>query len=282
MSLGLDTPIVRETVAEQVARRVLDLVAARQLRPGDQLPPERELAESLGVSRPSVREAIKGLSILGVVRSRQGGGHVVSDLDAEAILGPIRFFVALEPANIRALYDARSLIEGDVARRAALALPEAELERLDRLVNLQVAETLDAASFRRSDHAFHSALWKGCGNPFLHRIGESLFVLGHEVRDKAYETDLVRAQSWRDHRRLLDALMARDPDAAAWAAGAHMQNVYTSTVGEADFGLAGRRPPGVPDGGAASGGAANGGAANGGAASGGGAGGLPGQEGEGT
>ena len=69
-----DSPIVRESVAEMVARRILDMVTARALRPGDQLPPERDLAESLGVSRPSVREAIRGLAILGVVQSRQGGG----------------------------------------------------------------------------------------------------------------------------------------------------------------------------------------------------------------
>ena len=54
---------------------------------------------------------------------------------------------------------------------------------------------------------------------------------------RAYETDAVRAQSWRDHRRLLDALLARDPDKAAWSAAAHMHNVYNSTIGEADFGL---------------------------------------------
>ena len=74
MKLPTLDPIQRESVAEQVARRILDLVVARHLRPGDQLPPERDLAESLGVSRPSVREAIKGLAILGVVRSRQGAG----------------------------------------------------------------------------------------------------------------------------------------------------------------------------------------------------------------
>ena len=237
MKLPTLDPIQRESVAEQVARRILDLVVARHLRPGDQLPPERDLAESLGVSRPSVREAIKGLAILGVVRSRQGGGHVVSALDAEALLGPIRFFVSLEPSNIRALYDARSLIESDVARRAAVNLSDAELDRLDDLVQDQTAGIFDAETFRRSDRRFHEALWTGCGNPFLRRIGESLFELGLEVRDKAYETDGVRAQSWRDHRRLLDALQARDPEAAAWAAAAHMQNVYVNTIGDADFGV---------------------------------------------
>lgn len=234
MKLPTLDPIQRETVAEQVARRILDLVVARHLRPGDQLPPERDLAESLGVSRPSVREAIKGLAILGVVRSRQGGGHVVSALDAEALLGPIRFFVSLEPGNIRALYDARSLIESDVARRAAVAMDDRGLGRLAAILEGQAATLADPVAFRASDYAFHEAIWEGCGNPYLRRIGESLNVLGLEVRKRASETPGVLERSLRDHRELLAALEARDPEAAARAAEAHMRNVYRSTVGEED------------------------------------------------
>jgi GntR family transcriptional regulator, transcriptional repressor for pyruvate dehydrogenase complex len=218
--------------AEQVAQRILDLVASRHLRPGDTIPPERELAETLGVSRPSVREAVRGLSILGVLRSRQGGGTTVSALDAESILGPIRFFLDLEPANIRALYDARSLIEGDVARRAALAMSD---EALDRLAALDAAcreATEDPEAFRARDHAFHDAIWEGCANPFLRRIGVSLHALGLEVRLRASETPGVLERSVSDHARLLASLRARDPDAAQAAAEEHMQNVYRSTVGE--------------------------------------------------
>ncbi|TNC74859.1 FadR/GntR family transcriptional regulator [Rubellimicrobium roseum] len=233
MSLpSLDTPIQRESVAEQVARRILDLVVARQLRPGDQLPPERDLAESLGVSRPSVREAIRGLSILGVVRSRQGGGSTISALDAQALLSPIQFFLALEEGNIRALYDARSLIESDVARRAAVNMDDASLDRLEGILAAQESTLQDATAFRASDFAFHQAIWQGCGNPFLRRIGESLNVLGLEVRKRASETAGVLEQSLRDHRLLLDALRARDPEAAARAAETHMQNVFRSTVGQ--------------------------------------------------
>ncbi|EYD77370.1 hypothetical protein Rumeso_01077 [Rubellimicrobium mesophilum DSM 19309] len=234
MKLPVLDPIQRESVAEQVARRILDLVVARHLRPGDQLPPERDLAESLGVSRPSVREAIKGLAILGVVRSRQGGGHVVSALDAEALLGPIRFFVSLEPSNIRALYDARSLIESDVARRAAVNMSDVALDGLEAILDGQAGTLTDPTAFRASDYAFHEAIWEGCGNPYLQRIGESLNVLGLEVRKRASETPGVLERSLRDHRELLAALRAGDPEAAARAAAAHMRNVYRSTVGEED------------------------------------------------
>ncbi len=223
-------PIVRESVPEQVARRVLDLVVARQLRPGDQLPPERDLAEALGVSRPSVREAIRGLQILGVVRSRQGGGHLVTALDADAILGPIRFFLALEPANVRALYDVRALIEAEVARLAAARLSEQDLWVMGEMLRRQEGRLGDPAYFRKSDFAFHQVVWEGCGNPFLKRIGESLHALGLEVRTRASETPGVLQQSFRDHGRLLDALQARDGAGAAEAAAEHMRNVLASSV----------------------------------------------------
>lgn len=227
-----DTPIVRESVAEMVARRILDMVSARALRPGDQLPPERELAESLGVSRPSVREAIRGLAILGVVRSRQGGGAYITRLDAEALLGPLQFFLSLEDVNIRELYDARALVESDVARRAAVNMSEGQLDALEAMLDAQRGTLADAGAFRLSDFAFHEAIWEGCGNAFLRRIGESLNVLGLEFRKRASETKGVLEQSLADHHRLVAALRSRDADAAARAAESHMQNVYQSTIAQ--------------------------------------------------
>ena len=225
-------PIVRESVAEAVARRILDRVTTGALRPGDALPPERELAVSLGVSRPSLREAIRGLAILGVVRTRQGGGASISELDADAILGPIQFFLSLEESNVRNLYDARSLIESDVARRAAENMDEAALNRLDEILSAQEGIIDDPMAFRESDLAFHEALWEGSGNAYLKRIGESLNVIGLEFRTKASETRGILEQSLEDHHALVKAIRSRDPEAAARSAARHMQNVYQSTVAQ--------------------------------------------------
>ncbi len=230
--LNFDVPIKRESVAEMVARRILDMVTAKALKPGDQLPPERDLAEQLNVSRPSVREAVRGLSILGVIKSRHGGGAYVTDLDGDALLGPIRFFLSLEKMNIRELYDARSLIEGDVARRAAINMDEFQLATLDTILTNQEKTVKDANEFRLSDFKFHETIWIGSGNSFLKRIGESLNSLGLEFRRRASERPEVLEQSLRDHRMLFDALRVRDPSAAADAAEKHMQNVYRSTMNQ--------------------------------------------------
>ncbi len=227
-----EKPIVRESVAEMVARRVLDMVTSGVLKAGDQLPPERELAEMLSVSRPSVREAIRGLSILGVVRSRQGGGAYISKLDADALLGPIQFFLSLEDVNIRELYDARSLIESDVARRAAVNISDEALAKLQSILLEQEGLLDDVIGFRSSDFRFHKAIWIGSGNAFLKRIGESLNVMGLEFRKRASENTAVLARSYQDHKNLFQALKARDPEMAAKAAEKHMQNVYNSTIAQ--------------------------------------------------
>ena len=232
--IEFDTPIQRESVAEMVVRRILDMVKAGVLKAGDALPPERDLALSLDVSRPSVREAMRGLAVLGVVKSRQGGGAYISDLGPDALLGPIQFYLSLESMNIRELYDARSLIESDVARRAAVNITDADLARLETVLAIQHDTIGDPLAFRKSDFEFHEIIWIGSGNAFLKRIGQSLNVLGLEFRKRASERPGVLEQSLQDHRRLLDALKARDPAAAAAAAEAHMQNVYQSTIAQED------------------------------------------------
>lgn len=229
---SLTIPIERKSVAEQVAHRILDIVRDGGLKPGDPLPAERDLAQTLGVSRPSVREAIRGLAILGIVRTRQGGGAQITALDADALLGPIQFYLSLEGMNVRELYDARQLIESDVARRAAERMTDAELDALAAILAAQQGTLDDPDAFRTSDFEFHLALWSGARNGFLKRIGESLNVIGLEFRRRASETPGVLEQSLRDHAALLEALRARHPDAAAEAASRHMANVYRSTTAQ--------------------------------------------------
>lgn len=233
---SFEAPVVRQRVADIVARRILDLVVSGTLKKGDQLPPERELAASLNVSRPSVREAIRGLAILGVVVTRQGGGAYISELDAEALLGPIQFYLSLEEMNVRELYDARSLIESDVARRAAEHMDGEALARLEAVLDEQAGTMNDPEAFRVSDYRFHEVIWEGSRNAFLKRIGQSLNAVGLEFRKRASETPGVLEQSLADHRVLLDALKARDADGAAKAAAQHMKNVFKSTIAQSQDG----------------------------------------------
>lgn len=228
--IEFDAPIIRESVAEMVVRRILGMVKSGALKAGAALPPERDMAVMLTVSRPSVREAIRALSVLGVVRTRQGGGAFITDLGPDMLLGPIQFYLSLQIAHVPDLYDARSLIESDVARRAAVNMSDADLTRLEAVLAAQAATVGDPLAFRKSDFEFHELIWIGSGNAFLKRIGESLNVIGLEFRKRASEKPLVLQQSLMDHARIVQALKARDAEAAARAAETHMRNVFQSTI----------------------------------------------------
>jgi GntR family transcriptional repressor for pyruvate dehydrogenase complex len=223
------SPVERNSLADQVAKKILDLVRTGNLKPGDQLPPERDLAQLLQVSRPSLREAMRGLQILGVVKTRQGGGAYISSLDAADLLGPLQFLITLNALNVNSLYESRFLIDGGIARMAAERLSAAEIDRLNAMVEVQRNLVTDPIGFRVSDLEFHRTIMESTGNPFLIRVSHSLYVLGMEYRRIASETPGVLKQSFADHQAIMAAFVARDPDAAQRAMEEHMRNVHRST-----------------------------------------------------
>jgi GntR family transcriptional repressor for pyruvate dehydrogenase complex len=228
-------PIERSSVAEQVAKKLLDLVRTKNLRPGDQLPPERELAAAMQVSRPSVREALRGLQILGVLKVRQGGGIYVSSLEASDLLGPLQLLITLNEHNVNALYESRKLIDGGIGRMAAERITPEDLTRMKNMLLVQRGLINDPIGFRVSDVEFHRVLSDATGNPFLVRVSTSLYILGMEYRRIAAENPGVLGQSFRDHELIIAALEARDPDAAEAAMVQHMTNVHLSTVNAMDI-----------------------------------------------
>jgi GntR family transcriptional repressor for pyruvate dehydrogenase complex len=222
-------PIRREGASERVVSRLLALITAGNLRPGDRLPGERDLAAMMAVSPPSVREALRGLQMLGVLKTHPGGGTVVSSLRPDDLLGTLDLLISLEPDNLETLTEARVQIDGGIARMAALRLTDDALERLAAMVERQERLTGDPVGFRVSDLEFHGTIGAACGNPFLDRIAASLYALGMEYRRIAAESPGVLAQSAADHRAILAALRARDPAAAEAAMTAHLRNVERST-----------------------------------------------------
>jgi GntR family transcriptional regulator, transcriptional repressor for pyruvate dehydrogenase complex len=223
-------PIERNSIAELVARKLLELIRIRNLKPGDMLPPERELATMMQVSRPTIREAVRGLQIVGVLKARQGYGVYVSGLDAADLLAPLQFLLTLNAENIDALYESRALIDPGVARLACARISEADIHRLKQLIETQRDLLLDPLSYRTSDLDFHTIIWEATGNAVLVRTSLSLYLLGLEYRRIASETPGVLRQSLSDHEAIVTALEKRDPDAVAQAIEDHLRNVNHSTV----------------------------------------------------
>ena len=226
MSTKVDiAPVKRQPIAEQVVQQLLSLILAGSLKPGEQLPPERELAQTLEVSRPSLREALRALSLLGVVNIRQGGGAFVSSLNPEELLGPIHFFVSLDEHNLQALFEARILIESGLAALAATRITDEEISRLRACVELDEDALSDPEQFAKLDAEFHWIICKAANNSFLERVATSVQVLGRASRGITSHLPGVLEQSLRDHKRIVTALAARDSEQAATAMKSHLWNV---------------------------------------------------------
>ncbi len=218
-------PIVQKSISEQVAQRLLMMIRSGLLKPDQQLPPERELASMLGVGRPAVREAIRGLSLLGLLRIRQGEGTFVGSLETRELLEPLEMIIDLNPGTLEALFDARMIIEAGVTALAAVHMSDETLASLSKNIADEAHLLNDPEAFSATDVAFHEAIIDACDNPFLQSIAGSLYVLGKKSRNITSRIPSALENSLEDHKRILQALKARDGQAAAEAMRKHLLGV---------------------------------------------------------
>ena len=218
-------PIVQKSISEQVAQRLLTMIRSGLLKPAQQLPPERELAAMLGVGRPAVREAIRGLALLGLLRIRQGEGTFVGSLEPRELMEPLEMIIDLNAGTLGALFDARMIIESGVAALAAKNMSDAELGVLVGNIEREAQLLGDPDAFAAADMAFHEAIIEGCDNPFLQSIAGSLYLLGKKSRSITSKIPAVLEASLTDHRAILSGLLARDSNAAAEAMRHHLSRV---------------------------------------------------------
>lgn len=199
------------------------LIADGTLRPGDRLPSEGELCERLGVSRGSLREAIRMLAALGVLDTRHGSGSYVSELRAADLIGSLSLTVGLLPmAGVLELTELRRVLEPHAAALAAARIDEETVKSLDRVLD-EIEATTDFEEQSRLDHEFHMAISGVAGNEALTSLIDVL-----RSRSRAYrisepdDAAELKVHSDAGHRAILRGLAAADPVAASAAASAHV------------------------------------------------------------
>src|SRR3954452_19708685 len=122
--------VTRDALPDQIAQRLIALITERHLKPGDRLPPERELSAAMGVSRSSLREALRALTMLGVADMRQGDGTYLTELNPETLMRPVGLVLALSHAGLAELFEARKLVEPALAFLAAERIEDQVAEEL--------------------------------------------------------------------------------------------------------------------------------------------------------
>ena len=216
--------VTREAVPQQIVSRLLDLIQQRHLGPGDRLPAERELAATMGVSRSSLREALRALTVLGVCEMRHGTGTYVSSLEPDLLVRPLSFVLSLSDGGFDQLFEARKVVEPAMAALAR-RIDDPTLDRLDALVTRADAVIENPDAFLVADVELHDVIREAAGNSILGRFMESIHALGLASRQATGTKRKVREQSVKDHRAIVAALRSRDGDGASDAMRHHLENV---------------------------------------------------------
>lgn len=223
-------PARKPSIAEQVAERIMTMVRSGNLKPGDRLPTEAQMCVAFGISRSPLREALKALTIMGVLESRQGGRYTVTDLSPTRLLAPFSTMFAAKDYDAEAHFDARALVDLHLARLCARRATKAERQRIRRLAQDGHAFYADPVAFRLLDIEFHCAINEGARNPLIMALSQSLYDIGLELRRIASTLPDVIEVSVAQHCAVAEAICAGDAEAAAAAFRIHLEHVRDSTL----------------------------------------------------
>jgi GntR family transcriptional repressor for pyruvate dehydrogenase complex len=211
------------SAVETALQGLRNKIASGELAPGQKCPPEAELSAQLGVSRSSLREAVRAMSALGVMESRHGSGTYVSSLEPADILQSFALLVDLLPLDgLLELFEIRRLLESHAAAAAAAnATPEVLAELAGLAAGMEAMES--SSDISDLDSRFHEAICKASGNTTLAALvklfrsrGDHFHIMDGE------DGQAVRASSNAGHRAIVEAITNRDPSSAATAAAAHI------------------------------------------------------------
>lgn len=215
----------RAALSEQIAERILQMIKERQLKPGDRLPGERELAVSMSVGRPALREALRALAMMNVIEIRQGAGAYVTNLDTAQLIQHLDFVFSLDDSTILELFDARKIVEVGIIELAAQRVTDEDISDLEANLQKSLATVHDPEQFLLADVELHTLIARIARNPILLRFMESIHQLGLASRRRTGRLSGVPQQSIADHQRIVETLRARDPQAARDAMLSHLANV---------------------------------------------------------
>ncbi len=213
--------LVRTRLYEQVAEQITTWISENGLAAGNRLPPERELAARLGVSRATLSQALVALEVIGVVAVRHGDGTVVTDAGTKRIVEAIRAHADRLPEII----DTRDALETKIAALAAARRTEDDLARIEDALSGMETDIDAGGRGVEGDERFHGAVTAASHSMLLARLMDEISDLIKETRIESLSQPGRPRASLAGHRAIADAIRAGDPDAAAAAMHAHVTMV---------------------------------------------------------
>ena len=207
-------------VAEQLKAHIVNV-----LKPGDMLPPERELVQMFGVSRSSIRDAIRSLEAVGLLEPRQGVGTVVRDVSADAVVTPVASVLLQKRKVINELLDVRMIIEPALASRAALHASPEQIAEMVEILNRQEQKISQGELATEEDSNFHYAIALAANNSVMLILVHVLMDSLREMRERSLQAGGRQERSLAAHRRILAAIKQGDAATAEAAMRRHLSEV---------------------------------------------------------
>jgi GntR family transcriptional repressor for pyruvate dehydrogenase complex len=212
-------PIRPKKISEEIVSQVKQLISKGELKPGDRIPSERELATMLGVSRPSVREAIMVLEAMGFVESRQGGGTYVKALTEASIMNPLAKLVEKrDPELLRSLAEVRMGLESWSAYLAAQRATDSDIAEMRRLYKIMEKQAAKGGWSPDVDAEFHYAITSASHNSLQMHVLDSIHSLFHATIQVAlmefYQQEGHVQLLLTHHHDIMEAIAAHDPELA--------------------------------------------------------------------
>lgn len=212
------------TTAEEVAGRLREMIHSGELSAGDKLPPERDLAKTLGVSRPTLRAGIRSLSAVGILYSKQGAGTFVAARDESPTLdsSPLRMLSALHGFTSDEMFEARLALEMSIARLAATRVTSEQMTTLAEEIAGMYASLSEPEQYLVHDMRFHQIVAAASGNRILTALMNMVATILFEYRSKTVKRATDLKESAEQHHNIYRALRDHDPEGAEKAMHDHL------------------------------------------------------------
>jgi GntR family transcriptional repressor for pyruvate dehydrogenase complex len=211
---------------EVVMAQIREVIINGQLSAGDLLPPEGELASSLGVSRTTIREALRALEILGIIETRRGVGTVVRSITAKEVMEKIGIVLADINDVLLKLTEVRSIIEPEVARLAAQRCDRKCAEEMQKALAMIEKDIDSGGTGNEGAVIFHKVICDSIDNEILSHFVSEILEIEKKSREVTLQVPGRRHKSLKEHEDICEAIIARDAGKAADLMKRHIDSVY--------------------------------------------------------
>jgi GntR family transcriptional regulator, transcriptional repressor for pyruvate dehydrogenase complex len=221
-------------IHEEVFNQIHQLIRDGRLRARDQLPSERELAETFKVSRTSVREALRALETQGLIVSRTGTGNFVADLPVESLIGPLARLLIDEKKALADVFEMRKLIEPHIAALAAERASGSDIAQLKKIVAKQIEAVRRGETGVAADAELHFFISRTTRNQALQKLVSGLMEILSRSREESLQTEKRRGSSIEAHRRIVAAIEKHDKAKARNEMLRHIEQVEATVLSPAE------------------------------------------------